>query len=220
MVQFKGAIKRVKRVELPGQVVVIDGPRESPLMTWQSRYEKAWDWTYDVPIWGDLKRHQARRQWVHSARGGLWVTAVGAGLYGAFALYSGALAVGLVMCVAAGVAGLFLAWPSLCRGQIEVGPQGWLVRHTAPWGTRVVARGGLQELGSFEIERLDTRQIREADSMADDRVCLYVDHLGGKAMLSSGLSSIEAEWVVRQVDEAAAGAERALPGPTGPRALT
>ncbi len=95
-----------------------------------------------------------------------------------------------------------------------------MVRHTSPLGTKVVARGSLQELGSFEIERLDTRQIQEADSMADDRVCLYLDHLNGKSMLSSGLSSIEAEWVIRQVDEAVSGVERALPGPTGPRMLT
>ena len=220
MAKFKGALKRVKRVDLPGQVVVIDAPRESPIMTWQSRYEKAWDWTYDVPIWGDLKRRHARRQWVHSARGGLWVSAIGLGLYGAFALYSSALLMGLMALVGAGVAGVLLAWPSLFRSQIEVGPRGWLVRYTSPWGAEVIAQGGLQELGSFEIERLDTRQIREADSMADDRVCLYLEHLKGKSMLSSGLSSIEAEWVVRQVDDAAAGVQNVLPGPTGPRQLT
>ncbi len=217
MGEFRGALKRVKRVDLPGGIVVIDTPRESPLMTWSSRWQKAWDWMFDVPLLGDMMRHQERRQIIKSSRGALWFTVIVLGAYASFLFYLGKMIPGISMAAVVAASALLLAWPRLFRSQLEIGPRGWLVRHRSPWGAKQIASGRLQELGSYEIEQLDTRRLQESGAeMADDRVCLYMEHLGGRTMISSGLSSVEAEWVIRQADGVSG---RALSGPAAPRAL-
>ena len=216
--EFKGAIKRVKRVELPGSVVVLDAPRESPLMTWSSRWEKLFDFRFDLPLLGDYYRHYERRQWVRTARGSAMSTVVFCTAFALLFGWWGKWPTALTMAAFAVFAGGLLAWPKVMRIQLELSPAGWVVRRKGLLGASEVARGQLDHLDGVEIERLDTRRLQESESMADDRVCLYLEQGDSKVLLGSGLSSAEARWFIRQVDTTLEG-RGALPGAAAPNRM-